>query len=409
MSDLPLRIAQVSEHASPLADDIGSTDSGGQNVYVRELSLALAARGHHVTVYTRRTSPRQPRSVPLAPGVDVVHIAAGPARELPKEDLAPLMGDFGAQLALHWRDHAPDLVHAHYWMSGIAALSGARRGSIPVVTTFHALGLERIAHHPDREQAHRERERERERERVGSERTVAHIADAVIALTPLEVEYLTRAMGVPPEKIAIVPVGVNTEHFTPDGPAMPRTSRLRLVATGRLVERKGVRTVLAAHALLDELDVELLIAGGPAPEHLDDDPAVIALRAHAGPNVTFLGRVPHARVPELLRSADAYVCAPYYEPFGTAALEAAACGLPVVAPSTGGLATHIRHDTTGHLIPHPATPDALAAALRHVLTGRARRAALADAAAAHARAHYSWPHVTGQILAIYRSLLQPAG
>ncbi|MFI0480107.1 glycosyltransferase [Actinomadura sp. 9N215] len=163
MPDFPLSIAQVSEHASPLAEDIGSIDSGGQNIYVRELSLTLASQGHHVTVFTRRTSPDQPVRVRLATGVQVIHIPAGPARQLPKEDLAPLMGDFGDQLALHWQEEPPDLVHAHYWMSGIAALAGARRTAIPVVTTFHALGLERIAHHPTpHENDQRERERERE-------------------------------------------------------------------------------------------------------------------------------------------------------------------------------------------------------------------------------------------------------
>ncbi|MGH3243300.1 MAG: glycosyltransferase [Spirillospora sp.] len=162
MPDFPLSIAQVSEHASPLAEDIGSTDAGGQNVYVRELSLELAAQGHDVTVFTRRSSSRQPARVRLAPGVQVVHIAAGPARQLPKEELAPLMGDFGDQLALHWQEEPPDLVHAHYWMSGVAALAGTRRTAIPVVTTFHALGLERIAHHPGPSRNLHERERERE-------------------------------------------------------------------------------------------------------------------------------------------------------------------------------------------------------------------------------------------------------
>ncbi|TYC08701.1 glycosyltransferase family 1 protein [Actinomadura syzygii] len=168
MPDFPLSIAQVSEHASPLAEDIGSTDAGGQNIYVRELSLTLAAKGHHVTVFTRRTSAHQPARVRMAPGVQVIHVPAGPARQLPKEDLAPLMGDFGDQLALHWQEEPPDLVHAHYWMSGIAALAGTRRTAIPVVTTFHALGLERIAHHPA---PHKNDQRERERERESRIRT----------------------------------------------------------------------------------------------------------------------------------------------------------------------------------------------------------------------------------------------
>jgi D-inositol-3-phosphate glycosyltransferase len=174
MPGSPLLIALISEHASPLAEDIGSANSGGQNVYVRALAEAQAARGHQVTIYTRRTAARQPTRVALAPGIDIVHVPAGPARELPKEDLAPFMGDFGDHLALAWREQPPDIVHAHYWMSGVAALAGTRRTPIPVVATFHALALERLRYHPFRpdttgppsqENFLRERERERERER----------------------------------------------------------------------------------------------------------------------------------------------------------------------------------------------------------------------------------------------------
>ncbi|WP_460366593.1 glycosyltransferase, partial [Actinocorallia lasiicapitis] len=380
MPDSPLVIALISEHASPLADDIGGTDSGGQNVYVRELALALAALGHRVTVYTRRTSPRQPGRVALAPGADVVHVAAGPARELPKEDLAPLMGDFGDQLALHWQENPPDLVHAHYWMSGIAALAGARRTAIPVVTTFHALGLERIAHHPEQQrQAHRERERERER--VGSERAVGQMSDAVIALTAEEVGYLSDQYGVPAAKISVVPVGVDLGRFAPDGPVWERTGRPRIVAVGRIAARKGLATVLEALTRLsDGIDAELVVAGGPAPERLDSDPEIRALRAVARvlgveDRVMFLGRVPHERVPELLRSADVFVCAPHYEPFGTAALEAGACGVPVVATAVGGLRQHVLDGRTGLLVP-PDDPTALATALSAVLADPARGAAM---------------------------------
>jgi glycosyltransferase involved in cell wall biosynthesis len=193
MPDSRLSIALVSEHASPLADDIGSTDAGGQNVFVRELAAGLVKQGQQVTVYTRRTRADQPRRQTVPPGFEVVHVAAGPAHQVPKEDLAPLMGDFGQQLALLWQQDPPDVVHAHYWMSGIAALAGTRRTAIPVVATFHALALERLAHHPEQTSSSTG---ERERERVGSERAVAQVADALIALTHDEVGYLTSANGI---------------------------------------------------------------------------------------------------------------------------------------------------------------------------------------------------------------------
>ncbi|WP_433330204.1 glycosyltransferase [Spirillospora sp. CA-294931] len=392
-----------------MADDIGSTDSGGQNVYVRELALALADRGHRVVVFTRRSSPREADRVRLAAGVEVVHVPAGPARKLPKEDLAPLMGDFGDQLALHWQEDPPDLVHAHYWMSGVAALAGARRTAIPVVTTFHALGLERIAYHPDRNEIHRERERERER--VGSERTVGQISGAIIALTPEEVEYLTGPNGVSPSKITVVPVGVNLERFTPDGPAAGRSNRrARLVTVGRLVERKGVKVMIEALGELSErFDVELVVAGGPRPRELHADPTVRALRAHARKHgvetrVEFLGRIPHGQVPELLRSADVFVCAPHYEPFGTACLEAAACGVPVVAPAVGGLREHVIDGTTGFLTP-PGDVAGFGSAVAELLGDPEKRVRMGAAGAANAIG-YAWPAVTNRILATYDTLLK---
>jgi D-inositol-3-phosphate glycosyltransferase len=423
-----LAIALISEHASPLAEDIGSTDSGGQNVYVRELATALAASGHQVTVYTRRTAASQPERVGLVPGADIVHVAAGPARELPKEDLAPFMGDFGDQLALAWRDHPPDIAHAHYWMSGVAALAGARRTEIPVVATFHALAADRLRHLPSATELRsetilpenafaRERERERTSMRVGAERTVAQVADAIIALTREEAEALADLAGVAPGKITVVPVGVDTTLFTPDGPTLARGTRPRLVTVSRLVERKGVRTVIEALAFLP--DCELLIAGGPDPGYVSTDPVIRTLRSHAHlhgvlDRIRFLGRVPHSTIPALLRSADAFVTAPYYEPFGTAALEAAACGVPVVATAVGGLREHVVDGVTGYLITlansatHPSAPHspaaaALASAIATLVADPAQRARLGAAGSRHS-ARYAWPGIARRVIDVYSVL-----
>lgn len=421
MPGTPLVIAHVSEHASPLASDIGSTDAGGQNVYVRALATAQAARGHKVTVYTRRTAAHQAATAALAPGAQVAHVPAGPARELPKEDLAPFMGDFGDQLALAWRDQPPDIVHTHYWMSGVAALAGTRRTPIPVVATFHALAADRIANRTASEAQLAGLEissAERERERVGVERAVAQAADAVIALTTAEAAYLTGpAAGVSPARVTVIPVGVDTALFTPDGPVLDRGAPARLVAVSRLVERKGIRTVIEAIASLP--GCELLIAGGPDPGQVGSDPVIRTLRDHArlhgvSGRVRFLGRVPHADVPALLRSADAFVCAPRYEPFGTAALEAAACGVPVVATAVGGLREHVIDGVTGLLVapPAPALPDVtstcaqdLASATAKLLADPARRAQLGSAGARNA-ARYSWPRIAGQILDAYQHVLR---
>jgi D-inositol-3-phosphate glycosyltransferase len=394
------RIALISEHASPLATDIGGTDSGGQNVYVRGLARALAELGHRVTVYTRRTSAGQSATVELVPGADVVHVTAGPTAVLPKEELAPLMGDFGDQLALLWQEDRPDIVHAHYWMSGIAALAGARRSAIPVVTTFHALGLERLRFGTGSYL------NQRERERVGSELAVAHICDSVIALTAEEAAHLTEVMGVPPSRVRVVPVAIDLTRFTPSGPIRPRTTRPRVVAAGRLVPRKGLDAVIQAMTAVPS--AELLIAGGPPPSELGNDPLLTALRKQAQalgvlPQVTFLGRVPHDEMPALLRSADVFVTTPHYEPFGTVALEAAACGTPVIATATGGLPTHVIDGVTGLLVPS-ADPSALSTALSDLLSDPTRRATLGSTAATNAQ-HYSWPRIAADLLTIYRSVI----
>jgi len=256
-----------------------------------------------------------------------------------------------------------------------------------------------------------ERERERERERVGSERAVAQVADALIALTTEEAACLTGPNGAAPAKITIVPVGVDLTAFTPDGPAMPRTARPRLVSVGRLVTRKGIRTVIEAVAALPEsFGAELIIAGGPAPSGISTDPEIRSLRAHAQTHavhdqIRFLGRIPHHQVPSLLRSGDIFVCMPYYEPFGTAALEAAACGLPVVAAETGGLREHVIDGVTGRLVRQPhGNPAVLAAALTELLASPAQRTRLGTAGAEHA-SRYAWPRVAAEILAVYRSVL----
>ncbi|MGH3243301.1 MAG: glycosyltransferase [Spirillospora sp.] len=237
------------------------------------------------------------------------------------------------------------------------------------------------------------------------------MADAVVALTPEEVGYLTASNGISRSKITIVPVGVNLERFTPQGDAFPRNGRLRMVTVGRLVPRKGVDTVIDGVAKVAEtLDAELLIAGGPARDALDADATVRRLRGLARKHevdtrIEFLGRIAHERVPELLRSADVFVCAPLYEPFGTAALEAAACGVPVIAPAVGGLQQHVLEGRTGMLVP-AANADALANALTTLLSDSRMRGDMGAAAAANAR-RYSWPSVTDQILTVYRSLLRP--
>jgi glycosyltransferase involved in cell wall biosynthesis len=388
----------ISEHADPLAA-IGGVDAGGQNVHVAALAASLAARGHTVVVHTRRWAEDQPDVVPVAPGVSVEYVRAGPAAPVPKDELPPYMPRFAERLAERWAADRPDIVHAHFWMSGQAALSacaataGVVGRTVPVVQTFHALGTvkRRWQGRADSSPPHR----------IATEREIGARAGAVLATCGDEVREL-RAMGVPAERIAVVPCGVDLEVFRPDGPAEPRPAGggPRVLSIGRLVPRKGVDTVIQALRRLP--GAELVIAGGRP----DDDEAVrlrdLAGRHGLAGRVRVIGSVPRERVPALMRSADVLVTVPWYEPFGLVPVEAMACGVPVVASAVGG---HL--DTVagcGVLVP-PRRPRALARALREVLEDPARRRELGRAGARRARARYGWARVAERTEAVYAQVI----
>jgi glycosyltransferase involved in cell wall biosynthesis len=293
----------------------------------------------------------------------------------------------------------PDVVHAHFWMSGLAALVGARELDVPVVQTFHALGTVKRRHQGDADTS--------PPERLRLEAAVARQVDRIIATCSDEVDELAR-MRVPRSSVDVVPCGVDLRLFTDRGPVLPRTGcRRRLVTIGRLVERKGVQTVIEALAGLQ--DTELLVAGGPTPDRLDTDPDVRRLRSVAdrhgvADRVHFLGRVLREDVPPLLRSADVLVTVPWYEPFGITPLEAMACGRPVVATAVGGLQDSVADGVTGDLVP-PRDPERLGEALAALLADDERRAAYGAAGVRRARARYRWSRVVADTETVYRQVL----
>ncbi|HLH46417.1 MAG TPA: glycosyltransferase, partial [Acidimicrobiales bacterium] len=260
-----LRIAMVSEHASPLAAP-GTPDAGGQNVHVDALARALGRLGHTVTVYTRRDAPSLPDRVPLGPGAEVVHVDAGPRRHLPKEQLAPHMDELGEGLAADWRRTRPDVVHAHYWMSGLACLTARRSAGAggtpdrrpPLLQTFHALAVVRRRHLGEADGALEAR--------LGAEQRLVREVDGIVATCQDEAAEL-GALGASPDRISVVPCGVDLERFTPRGPVAPRPpGRYRLLVVGRLVARKGALDVL--RALPHVPDADLVVAGGPEADEL---------------------------------------------------------------------------------------------------------------------------------------------
>ncbi len=381
-----MRIAMVSEHASPLAV-LGGVDAGGQNVHVAALAIGLARRGNDVVVHTRRDDLRPPRRLPLTDGVLVDHVPAGPPAEVPKDALLPHMDDFAADLAQQWRQRPPDVVHAHFWMSGFAALRAARPLGIPVVQTFHALGVVKKRNQGPHDTS--------PAERLGIEKSLIQSVDAIVATCSDEVFELVR-LGVDRQRVSVVPCGVDLSLFTPTGEVdLRRSDRHRIVFVGRLVQRKGIGNAITALGALP--DTELVVAGGPEPAGLDLDPEVRRLRGLAerqgvADRVVFRGRLGRAELPPLLRSADVVVCVPWYEPFGIVPLEAMACGVPVVASAVGGLVDTVVHGETGVHIP-PRNPDALATALRDLLDNPGRRAAYGAAGARRARSRYSWERI----------------
>ncbi|MQY06313.1 glycosyltransferase [Actinomadura macrotermitis] len=398
-----MKIAMISEHASPLAarDGLGGADGGGQNVFVAGLAAELGRQGHHVTVYTRRDDPALPGRVRLAPGVTVEHVPAGPAAEVPKDGLLGWMTDFARYLESRWSADPPDVAHAHFWMSGLAALQAAgwlTGTRLPVVQTYHALGAVKRRHQRDKDTS--------PPGRVGHERRIGCCAAAVIATCADETREL-EAMGVPRGQITVVPCGVDLDRFTPDGPAERRGAAHRLVALSRLVERKGVDTMI--EALADIPGTELVVAGGPAADALDADPEVRRLRrvaAEAGvaDRVVFTGRRSRAQVPALLRSADLVVTLPWYEPFGMVPLEAMACGVPVVATGVGGHTDTVVDGETGALV-QPRDPAGTAKTVNRLLADDARRARLGAAAARRARARYSWAGVARATTDVYAAAM----
>ena len=377
-----MKVAMVSEHASPLAV-LGGVDAGGQNVHVAALARALAQRGNEVVVYTRRDSPMLPDRVRLCPGVTVEHVTAGPARHIAKDDLLPHVAALADELADRLADNRPTVVHAHFWMSGLAALQAARRVPLPVVQTFHALGTvkRRFQGADDTSPS----------SRVDTERRISWEADRIIATCTDEVRELVT-MGARRANIDVVPCGVDTTQFQPTGPAAPRPARPRLLNFGRLVPRKGVDDAITAMQWLP--DAELIIAGGPVHAQLMGDPEAVRLKELATrlgvqSRVHLIGRLEHDELPTLIRSADLVITLPWYEPFGIVPLEAMACGVPVIGTAVGGLLDTVIDGRTGALIP-PHSPRLAASVAGDLLWDPERRQAYGRAGVARVAEKYRW-------------------
>ncbi|MDP8951577.1 MAG: glycosyltransferase [Actinomycetota bacterium] len=389
-----MRLAVISEHASPLAA-LGGEDSGGQNVYVAELARRLGAMGHRVDVFTRRDDALLPAVIPFERGVRVVNLSAGPAEILPKDDLFPLMSEFRDAFYRFTKEElaAYDLVHANFWMSGWVACEAKRDLGLPFAQTFHALGEIK-----KREQGAADTSPS---ERRAAEFRILEEADRVLATCPAEVEELTTLYDADPTHLTLVPCGVDPRKFRPVDKSKAREKlalpeKPTVVYVGRLVPRKGVDTLVEAFALLpDHLDARLVIVGGEPGVEISpetDRLSALAEKLKVRERVTFTGSRPQGELRRYYGAADIAVTVPHYEPFGMTPLEAMACATPVVGSRVGGIKTSVTDGKTGYLVP-PKDPEVLAARLLRLLSDESLRGRMGRAARRRIKEHYTWERV----------------
>jgi D-inositol-3-phosphate glycosyltransferase len=373
------------------------------NVYVRNLSQEMGRQGWQVDVFTRRHDPAEPQIRQLGENARVIHLEAGPC-ELPKGDIYHLLPEFVSNLLLFQEknDLGYDLMHSHYWLSGWVAEELRRRWGVPHIASFHTLG----------EVKNRARLGEHETElRIETEKGVIAGADQVIAFSPHERDQIVQLYDGLPSKIKVIPAGVDLGMFQP----LDRIEARRklgipgsniLLYVGRIEPLKGLDVLLQAVACLKERGGwRLLIIGGDGQS--DGELARLgSLAAELGINevVTFMGTVDHETLPLFYNAADICVVPSYYESFGLVAIEALACGIPVVASSVGGLVTTVRDGETGYLIPQHR-PEAFAQRLELLLSDGGLRRRLGAAARASV-ARYSWPLIAQRVLDAYRALAE---
>lgn len=395
-----MRIALVAHHGSPLTQ-AASQDAFPPPAGVAAHARALAKLGHRVTIYARRDSRGLPGSAIVGPRVTVEHAAAGPPAPLAPGELAGQVAEFGDYLAQRWHRNPPDVAHAYFWTSGLAALAALRGLDVPLVQTFGTLGVAKRWSRADEQDG-----------RIRLESCIARSARAVIASTAAEAAELAR-MGVPRASVTVVPYGVDTGQFTTEGRVAKRNGRPRLLAVAPPEGGEGPDVLgVLVRALARVPGAELVIAGGPTRAQLGKVRAYRNLTHLAGclgvaDRLVFTGKVAPDDLPALLRSADLLVSAAPADPLGAVAIASMACGTPVAACSAGGLRDAVLDGTTGVLVP-PGRPDLLARRVRLLLASPLRLEAFGIAAADRARARYSWDRISRETLAVYQRCRRPA-
>ena len=414
-----MNIAMLSYHTCPLAT-LGGKDTGGMNVYVRDLTIQLGRMGIHVDVFTRSQDEHVPHVLhDLGFGNRVVHVPAGPEIPLPKHELVEHLPEFvkGIQQFATNKGIQYDLIHSHYWMSGLAAaqLSDLWSG-VPIIHMFHTLGemKNRIARNSDEKEGNY---------RLEGERKVINIADRIIVSTMAEQAQLEWIYQADTSKISIIPPGVDSGHFYPIPVDEARqfiglkSYNRMILFVGRIERLKGLETLIRAIACLRLKDlkepVRLAIIGGDpeaGPDELTEEMARIQKLCDeltVGKMVAFLGKRGQDTLPYYYSAAEVVVMPSYYESFGMVALEAMACGVPVIASQVGGLAFLVQDGVTGFTIPSE-DHDALCEKLTALLGDESLRKKMGRAAADYAK-NYDWKKIASEIVGIYKEQIQLRG
>ena len=395
------RIALLSFHGCPVAR-LGEKDTGGMNVYVLQLAREFAKQGNHVDVYTRFHDPEDPQVVDLCAGARVIHLKAGPY-DTTKQDLYQYIPEFLNALYSFQRSEGLEyeIIHSHYWLSGRIGLALREKWNVPHVSTFHTLAKTKL----------RARAGERESDlRSATEKRVIDEADMLIVSTEQEKDDIVSLYDGRRRAIEVVPAGVDLELFQPMDETYAKgvlglSDKQVVLYVGRIEPLKGIDILLQSLAMLEEgLDTRLLIVGGS----LEGDEELDRMKNMAeelglGDRVTFTGSVSQTDLPIYYAAADVFVLPSHYESFGLVALEAMACGTPVVASRVGGLKTFIKHGESGYLIPWRC-PDPFAQRIETLLANEALRKAMGAAARTKAL-EMSWSGVAGVMLECYAGLM----
>lgn len=413
----PRRVAMLSVHTSPL-EQPGTGDAGGLNVYVVETATRMARRGTEVEIFTRATNSEQPPVAELAPGVLVRHVSAGPFEGLSKNDLPGQLCAFAAGLMRTEARQEPgwyDLVHSHYWLSGQVGWLAADRWCVPLVHTMHTMAKVKNAQLA-------EGDTPEPPGRVIGEEQVVEAADRILANTQAEARELIELYAADPERVAVVPPGVDLDLFTPGGPDGRLAARRRLglpedadllLFVGRIQPLKAPDLLLHAAARMLARDpgrrdggrrpLRVAVLGGPSGTGLEHPEELARLVGELGlaDVATLQPPVPRAVLADWYRAADLAVVPSYSESFGLVALEAQACGTPAVAARVGGLRTAVRDGVSGLLVDGHDPAD-WADALDGLLADPVRRSAMQVAAVAHA-GRFSWDATVDQTLEVYRA------